>query len=99
MHKQNLAHTKTEGKGTETPQKTEPKLPASVGESPGGGVGWQGLITGTGALAAAVWEGSSRCKPSWRSSLTTVNAHRHSAYRHQGWVTSGQITIRVGSQP
>ena len=43
-------HTKTEGKGTETPQKTEPKLPASVGGSPGGGVGGQGLIAGTGAL-------------------------------------------------
>ena len=33
-HKQNHAHTKTQRKGAETPQETEPNLPAGVGGSP-----------------------------------------------------------------
>ena len=33
-HKQNLVHTRTQEKGTVTPQKTEPYLPVSVQESP-----------------------------------------------------------------
>ena len=33
-HKQNLACTKTQGKGAVTPQETEPNLPASVGGFP-----------------------------------------------------------------
>ena len=33
-HKQNFAHTKTEGKGAVTPQDTEPKSPARVGGLP-----------------------------------------------------------------
>ena len=33
-HKQNLSHTKTQRKGTVTPQETEPKLPVSVGGPP-----------------------------------------------------------------
>ena len=65
-HKQNLSHTKTQKKGVVTPQKTEPKPPASVGGSP---VGCQGLNTGTGALAAAVWEDLPWHKPSWRLPL------------------------------
>ena len=32
-HKQNLAYTKTQGKGAVTPQETEPDLPAGVGEA------------------------------------------------------------------
>ena len=35
-----------------------------------GGVGWQGLTTGMGLLAAAVWEGPLWHKSSWRSPLT-----------------------------
>ena len=35
-----------------------------------GGVGRQGLTTGPGALAAAVWEGPPWHKPSWSSLLT-----------------------------
>ena len=64
--KQNLSHTKTQKKGIVTPQKILLKLPASVGGSP---VGHQGLTTGTGTLAAAVWEGLPWHKPSWRLPL------------------------------
>ena len=48
-HKQNLACTRTQGKGAVTSHKTKPNLPASVGVS-GGGMGWPWLATGTGAL-------------------------------------------------
>ena len=47
-HKQNLAWTKTQKKGTVAPQETEPKPPASVGGSPaevwvsrGSSQGWE----------------------------------------------------------
>ena len=67
-HKQNLAYTKTQGKGAVTPQETEPKLPARVGGLRGG-MGWQGLTVGPGALAASGWEGPRWCKPSSRPPL------------------------------
>ena len=52
-HKQNLAGTNTQRKAAVTQQVTEPKLPTRVGWSPvEGGMGWQGLTTGTRALAA-----------------------------------------------
>lgn len=35
-----------------------------------GGVGWQGLTTGMGALAAAGWEGPPWHKRSWSLPLT-----------------------------
>ena len=46
-HKQNLACTRTQGKGAVTSHKTKPNLAASVGVS-GGGMGWPWLATGMG---------------------------------------------------
>ena len=52
--KQNFACTKTQGKRAVTPQETEPDLAARVSC---GGVGQQGLTTGTWGLAAVIWDG------------------------------------------
>ena len=46
-HKQNLAYTRTQGKGAVIPQETEPKLPASVGGPPVEAVG-RGSLRGPG---------------------------------------------------
>ena len=54
--KQNLACTKTQGKGAVTPQETEPDLPPKVGVSYGSEV-QEWLALGTRVLAAAILEG------------------------------------------
>ena len=54
--KQNLACTKTQGKGAVTPQETEPDLPPKVGVAYGSEV-QKRLALGTRVLAAAILEG------------------------------------------
>ena len=47
-HKQNLVHTRTQEKGAETPQETDPDLPVSVQESPAEARVGGGLLQGWG---------------------------------------------------
>ena len=47
-------HTRTQKKGTVTPQETDPDLPMSVQETPVEGWVDGGLLPGLGALSAAV---------------------------------------------
>ena len=63
--KQNLACTKTQGKGAVTPQETEPDLPPKVGVTYGSEV-QKRLALGTRVLAAAILEGGPWCKSPWR---------------------------------
>ena len=56
-HKQNLACTRTQGKGAVTPQETA-RLACECPGVPGGGMGWKWHAAGSGALSVAVcaWE-------------------------------------------
>ena len=63
--KQNLECTKTQGKGTVTPQETESDLHPKV-EVSYGSVGQQWLALGTRVLAEAILEGGPWCKSPWR---------------------------------
>ena len=57
-HKQNLVHTRTQGKGAATPQEMEQDLPVSVLRVSGRGVGQQCFAVVIGAVAAAVLKGA-----------------------------------------
>ena len=92
-HKQNLAHTRTQGKGAGTPQETEPDLPVSVWGFQWRR-GWQWLAVKTGALAGAVVGGAYWHKSSWRSPAALPQS-----LSTPGWVTSGQTTNKEGAQP
>ena len=52
-HKQNLVHTRTQEKGAETPQETDPDCRECPGVS-GGGVDRRWPAAGLGALSVAV---------------------------------------------
>ena len=68
-HKQNLACTRTQGKGAVTPQETESDLPARAGGSPI--EAWVGSgLPGGQALAAAALGGARWCEPSGSSPFT-----------------------------
>ena len=64
-NEQNIACTKTQGKGGATPLEAEPDPPASVGVSPVEECVGSGSL-GRGTQAIAVLEGDLWCKPSWR---------------------------------
>ena len=53
---QNLVHTRTQAKGSVTPQGTEPDLPVSVGESPGEAWVDSCLLQGQGYWQQQSWE-------------------------------------------
>ena len=80
-HKINLRSTKTQRKGAVTPQEGRTKTTCWCWRASWGGVGWQGLNTGTGALAAAGQEGPPWYKPSWRSPLTLPQSLRPNNYQ------------------
>ena len=61
-------------------------------------LGQQELTTGTETQAATVLEGPPWHKPSWILPLT-IYGDCHRAQRPQGWIASGQTTIREGVQP
>jgi len=54
-HKQNFAHTKTQRRGTVTPQEAEPKQPAKYWRVYCGDMGQQRLTTGMGPLEGPFW--------------------------------------------
>ena len=73
-HQQNLAHTKTQRKGSVTPPGDWTKTTCWCWKVSCVGMDWQALTTGMGALAAAVWEGPPWCKPSWKLPLALLKS-------------------------
>ena len=93
-HKQNLACTKTQGKGAVILQEPEPDLTASVGGFP------VEVRVGRGSpQGCSHWEQQSWKVPLGVSPFGGHHLPYNRAHRPQGWVISGQTTNREGAQP